>query len=51
MKLCGLIEQAEKILFEACRVQGYDFVLSTPLWMSWTLEAFGGFYQGCAHDS
>lgn len=42
MKLCGLIEQAEKILFEAYRVQSADFVLSDPMWTTWTLETFGG---------
>jgi hypothetical protein len=40
-KLAGLIEQAEKVFFDACRTQSWDFVLSDPMWLSWTLENFG----------
>jgi hypothetical protein len=36
-----LLEQAEKVFFEAYRLQGWEFVLEEPLWLSWTLEHFG----------
>lgn len=41
VKLSGLIEQSEKVFFDACKVQTWDFVLDEPLWLSWTLENFG----------
>ena len=36
-----LIDQAEKIFFEAYRTQGWEFALTEPLWLTWTLERFG----------
>ena len=42
-KMGMLLEQAEKIYFEAYRLQGWEFVLEEPLWLSWTLERFGTF--------
>ncbi|TXT08668.1 hypothetical protein VHUM_02796 [Vanrija humicola] len=39
-KLAALVEQSEKVFFEACKVQTWDFVLTDPLWLSWTLENF-----------
>lgn len=43
-KLAALIEQAEKVFFDACKTQTWDFVLSEPLWLSWTLENFGEWF-------
>jgi hypothetical protein len=40
-KLVLLLEQAEKVFFDAYRTQGAEFVLQEPLWLSWTLEHFG----------
>ena len=40
-KIGMLLEQAEKVFFEAYRLQGWEFVLEEPLWLSWTLEHFG----------
>ncbi|KAK1927716.1 hypothetical protein DB88DRAFT_45337 [Papiliotrema laurentii] len=39
-KLVLLLEQAEKVFFDAYRTQGAEFVLQEPLWLSWTLEHF-----------
>lgn len=40
LKLSALIEQSEKLLFDACAKQPHEFVFSEPLWLSWTLENF-----------
>lgn len=43
MKLNGLADQADRLFFEACKTHQYDFVLTDPLWLSWTFEDFGEF--------
>ncbi|KAK4687487.1 hypothetical protein P7C73_g2622, partial [Tremellales sp. Uapishka_1] len=40
VKLAMLVDQAEKIFFEACKLQSMDFALSEPFWSTWTLERF-----------
>jgi hypothetical protein len=40
-KLLILVDQAEKIFFDAYRLQGSDFAMTEPLWLTWTLEHFG----------
>ncbi|WVW82088.1 hypothetical protein I302_104093 [Kwoniella bestiolae CBS 10118] len=39
-KLTALADQAEKILFEAYKREGHEFVFVEPLWFTWTLEKF-----------
>jgi hypothetical protein len=35
------VDQAERIYFEAYRLQGAAWVVEEPLWLSWTLDRFG----------
>lgn len=48
MKLNGLADQADRLFFEACKTQKYEFVLTDPLWLSWTFEDFGKLSNGNA---
>ena len=36
-----LVEQAEKIYFEAYRLQGAEWADEEPLWLTWSLLRFG----------
>ena len=47
-KMVMLVEQAEKVFFEAYRLQGADFAMSEPLWSTWTLGHFGAYLS--SHD-
>ncbi|ORX34224.1 hypothetical protein BD324DRAFT_637164 [Kockovaella imperatae] len=40
IKLSALIDQADKLFFEAHRTMGWQFVLEQPMWFSWTFETF-----------
>lgn len=40
LKLNMLIDQAEKIYFEAFTKLGWEFVAEEPLWLTWTLQYF-----------
>lgn len=35
-----MIDQAEKIYFEAFTKLGWEFVAEEPLWLTWTLQYF-----------
>ena len=47
-KLSVLIDQAEKIYFDAYRLQGAQWVDEDPLWLTWTLRHFG---MSCASET